>query len=160
MRSRVFSILAVAVIGVMVYSSPARSHCEIPCGIYDDAMRYDMLSEHIKTIEKSMDMITKLSAEGEKNYNQLVRWVVNKEEHATKFMDIVWQYFLNQRIKPVEADTGDAYDDYITQLKLMHRMLIYAMKCKQTTDKANTEKLSGLVAESRALYFKEHGHEH
>jgi nickel superoxide dismutase len=123
-------------------------------------MRYDMLSEHIKTIEKSMDMITSLSAEGEKNYNQLVRWVVNKEEHATKFMDIVWQYFLNQRIKPVESDTGSMHDDYIAQLKLMHQMLISAMKCKQTTDKTNTEKLRGLVAESRALYFKEHGHEH
>jgi nickel superoxide dismutase len=160
MKSRVFPILAVAVLAMAVFASPARSHCEIPCGIYDDAMRYDMLSEHIKTIEKSMDMITKLSAEGEKNYNQLVRWVVNKEDHAGKFMDIIWQYFLNQRIKPADADTGAMYDDYITQLKLMHQMLIYAMECKQTTDKANTEKLRGLVAESRALYFKEHGYEH
>jgi nickel superoxide dismutase len=160
MKARVFPILATAILAMTVFSSPSRSHCEIPCGIYDDAMRYDMLSEHIKTIEKSMDMITTLSAEGEKNYNQLIRWVVNKEEHATKFMDIVWQYFLNQRIKPIDTDTGAKYDDYITQLKLMHQMLIYAMKCKQTTDKANIEKLSELVGQSRKLYFKEHGHEH
>jgi len=134
------------------------SHCEIPCGIYDDAMRYDMLEEHIKTIEKSMDMITQLSAEGEKNYNQIVRWVVNKEEHATKFMDIVQQYFLNQRIKPVDDSAGIKYDDYIKQLKFMHGMLVTAMKCKQTVDKVHTAKLSELVAKSKELYFKEQGH--
>jgi nickel superoxide dismutase len=138
----------------------ANAHCEMPCGIYDDGMRYDMLDEDIATIEKSMDMIIELSAEGEKNYNQLVRWIVTKEEHAQKFMDIISQYFLNQRIKPAAPEEGQKYTDYINQLTTMHQMLIYAMKCKQTTDKANTVKLKELLAESRTLYFKEHGHEH
>ena len=136
------------------------THCEMPCGIYNDAMRFDMLEEDIATIEKSMNTINELSAAGDKNYNQLVRWVVNKEDHCTKFMDIVWQYFLNQRVKPASPDAGEAYDDYIAQLTTMHEMLIYAMKCKQTTDPANVEKLKELVARSRELYFKEHGHEH
>ena len=136
------------------------AHCEIPCGIYDDAMRYDMLAEHITTIEKSMTMIAELTAEADKNYNQIVRWVVNKESHADQFMEIIGQYFLNQRLKPTAPDQGPAYDDYIAQLTTMHAMLVTAMKCKQTVDKANTAKLKDLLAESRALFFKEHGHEH
>ncbi|MDY6953871.1 MAG: superoxide dismutase [Ni], partial [Thermodesulfobacteriota bacterium] len=37
--------------------SYASAHCEIPCGIYDDQMRIDMIAEHITTIEKSMKQI-------------------------------------------------------------------------------------------------------
>ena len=29
------------------------SHCEIPCGIYDDPMRLDMMAEHITTITRT-----------------------------------------------------------------------------------------------------------
>lgn len=155
MRPKLFSYLPLFFAAAFFLPVMAWSHCEIPCGIYDDEMRYEMLVEHINTIEKSMDQIVKLSAEADRNYNQLVRWVVNKEEHAVKFMDIVQQYFLNQRIKPVDSDAGEKYNDYVDQLKLMHQMLVYAMKCKQTTDKNNTEKLKELVAGSRALYFKE-----
>ena len=132
----------------------SQAHCEIPCGIYDDAARYDMLEEHIMTIEKSMTKITELSAEGEKNYNQIVRWVMNKENHADQFMHVVTQYFMNQRLKPTATDTGENYDKYITQLKDMHEMLVNAMKCKQTTDKSHIEKLRELVSKSRELYFR------
>ena len=154
----VFTLVLITVFMLMWPVSDARSHCEIPCGIYDDSMRYDMLSEHITTIEKSMNMITELSAAGDKNYNQLVRWVVNKENHADKFMEIVTQYFLTQRVKPTALDSGEAYDDYVKHLTYFHEMLVYAMKCKQTVDKANVVKLRELVKDSGELYFKEHKH--
>ena len=32
------------------------SHCQIPCGIYDDLMRIHQMEEHVETIEKSMDV--------------------------------------------------------------------------------------------------------
>jgi len=153
-------IIMFPLVALMLLPTMSRPHCEIPCGIYDDAMRYDMLVEDILTIEKSMDEIIKLSSQGEKNYNQLVRWVVNKEEHANKIMEIIGQYFLNQRLKPVAPDNKEEYSNYIEQLTIMHQILIYAMKCKQTTDKTNTEKLRELVSKSRELYFAEHGHEH
>jgi len=154
MRARsIFSLVLSAALSIIPAS--LWSHCEIPCGIYDDSMRYDMLNEDVVTIEKSMDMIVKLSTEGEKNYNQIVRWVNNKEEHADKFMDIVWQYFMTQRIKPVPPDSAQAYKEYVDQLTTLHEMLVYAMKCKQTVDTANTTRLKELVASSRQLYFKE-----
>lgn len=106
----------------------AIAHCEIPCGIYDDQMRLDMIAEDITTIEKSMKQVIELSAQKDKNYNQIVRWVTNKENHADKIQHVVSQYFMTQRIKPVEPKDTTAYKAYVKKLSLLHEMLIYAMK--------------------------------
>ena len=62
----------------------ASAHCEIPCGIYDDQMRINLIKEHITTIEKSMIQIMKIEKEKDHHSNQLVRWIMNKEHHADK----------------------------------------------------------------------------
>ena len=123
------------------------SHCEIPCGIYDDEMRIGMIYEHTSTIEKSMNQIKELEKEGDQNYNQLVRWIMNKENHASELQEIVSQYFMTQRIKP---DTKD----YEKKLGILHQMLVYSMKCKQTTDLTHAKTLKGLVKEFQGLYFE------
>ena len=146
------TIVLVAVVLVLT-SASAWSHCEIPCGIYDDQLRITMLKEHITTIEKSMDQITALSAEGEKNYNQLIRWVTNKEDHADRFSEIVTQYFLTQRIKPASPTDPAKLKDYQNRLSLLHGMMVGVMKCKQTVDKAHTAKLRDLVDRFAVLYF-------
>ena len=135
------------------------AHCEIPCGIYDDHMRVQMIEEHIATIEKGMRQIVELSAKGEKNYNQLVRWIMNKEHHAGEIQHIVTQYFLTQRIKPAPAEDAQAQKDYHHKLELLHGMLLWAMKAKQTTDLSHVEKLRSLVADFSKAYFGEQ-HEH
>ena len=128
----------------------AAAHCEIPCGIYDDGMRIKMMAEHISTIEKSMLEIVKLESSKPIVYNQLIRWVTNKEHHAQAFQEIVTQYFMTQRIKPDSKD-------YEKKIVLLHKMLVYAMKCKQTTDSANIAELRSLLDAFHDLYF---GHEH
>lgn len=139
---------AVPLVFLLIFTAgPVLAHCEIPCGIYDDKMRISMLEEHITTIEKSMNMIKEL--EKESNSNQLIRWVMNKEDHADQFQEIVSQYFLTQRIKA-------GHGDYQAKLEVLHQLLVYAMKCKQTTDLANTAKLKELVAEFDKLYFTPH----
>jgi len=158
MNKKTGPIILIVVIFLLAFMASAWGHCEIPCGIYDDDARFDMLEEHITTIEKSMDEITRLSAEGDKNYNQLVRWVVNKENHAEKFIAIVSQYFITQRIAPVAPDQGQKFTDYQKSLTLTHQLIHYAMKTKQTVDKANTTKLRELVSQYREHYFKDHGH--
>jgi nickel superoxide dismutase len=124
---------------------PAFSHCEIPCGIYDDGMRISMMKEDIATIEKSMNQVVELSKEAKPNYNQIVRWVQNKEHHADKIRDVVTQYFLAQRVKPVSSKSAADYDAYVKQLTLLHEMIVTSMKCKQTTDLVHVEKLRQLV---------------
>ena len=140
--------VSVFLLALFALSTFAYGHCEIPCGIYDDEMRVKMISEHIKTIEKSMNQITSLEEGGASHHsNQLVRWIMNKEDHANQLQEIVAQYFMTQRIK---FDTKD----YDKKLKILHSMLVYTMKCKQTTDKANVEALKKLVAEFKDIYFK------
>jgi nickel superoxide dismutase len=139
------------------WTAPALSHCEIPCGIYGDKMRFDVVEEHIATIEKSMNQIAALSGAGEKNYNQIVRWVTNKDEHAGQIQHIASQYFLAQRIKPVDSSSGDEHAKYTKHLALLHQMIVSAMKCKQTTDLAHVEKLRALNKEFRASYLGPEG---
>jgi nickel superoxide dismutase len=116
------------------------------------------MAEDIATIEKSMKKITKLSAAENINYNQLVRWIDNKETHADKFMDIVTQYFMAQRIKPVESSDTEKYDTYLKQIILLHRMLVTAMKSKQTTDLQHVDRLKTLLEEFKTLYLEHHSH--
>jgi nickel superoxide dismutase len=132
--------------------SQAQAHCQIPCGIYGDEVRFYLLDEYIVTIEKSMNMIVELSGEADKNYNQLVRWIDNKETHAEYFQEIISQYFMTQRVKPAEPE-DEHYRDYVEKITLLHQLLIEAMKAKQTTDVAVTKELTSLLSRFRKAYF-------
>ena len=135
------------VFSMIFFAAPyVAAHCEIPCGIYDDMMRVNMIAEHITTIEKAMKQILELEGQKATNYNQIIRWVMNKERHADELQKIVTQYFMTQRIK---FDTKG----YSEQLTVLHKLLVYAMKCKQTTDTAHIKTLRSLLKEFEGLYF-------
>ena len=136
------------------------AHCEIPCGIYNDQLRVELIKEHITTIEKSMNQITGLSGQSPLNYNQIVRWIDNKEEHANKIQDIVYQYFMTQRIKAAAPADKAAYNDYLTKLSYLHQMLVAAMKSKQTTDLAHVKILRMLIDKFEKVYFSEQDKAH
>lgn len=148
-------LLAVAGIAPLVYS-----HCQIPCGIYDDPARLAAIAENITTIEKAMKSIEELSAQQKPNMNQIVRWVNVKDEHAEDVAHIVSYYFMAQRIKPVDKSDAAGYEKYVKQITLLHEMLVYSMKAKQTTDLANVEKLRSLLADFRNAYPGEQEHSH
>ena len=160
MRSSFNRKLAVSAffISTAVFVSIVYSHCQIPCGIYNDPARFDELSEHILTIEKAMKLITELSKQDKSNMNQIVRWVQNKDEHADELSHIVTYYFMAQRVKPVDKSDAGQYSEYVKKLTLLHKMLVYSMRAKQTTDLANVEKLRSSLSEFRKAYFAEHHH--
>jgi len=135
------------------------AHCEIPCGIYNDELRIALLYEHFTTIEKAMNKITELSNAPEKDYMMITRWTIAKEDHAIKVQEIAEQYFLTQRIKPVDASDAEKFTKYQQQLTALHHIIVYAMKAKQTTDLGNVEQLRKSLAEFEELYFDgEHRH--
>lgn len=140
-------------LATFLIAGAACSHCEIPCGIYDDEMRVKMIEEDITTVEKSMNKIEELSKAPDPNWNQIVRWIMNKEEHSDRIAHVVTQYFMTQRLKPVGEKDAKAYARYVEELKLLHEMLVYSMKAKQTTDTENVEKLRSLLADFRSSYF-------
>jgi nickel superoxide dismutase len=147
-----YQLIALIILIPLCSASQARAHCEIPCGIYGDEVRFYILEEHIATMEKSMTMIAELSQEGEKNYNQLVRWIDNKETHAEYFQDIISQYFMTQRVMPVEPQ-DEQYQKYIEKITLLHKLLIAAMKAKQSTDPEIARELTSLLDRFRTVYF-------
>ena len=132
------------------------AHCEVPCGIYGDSIRVALLFEHVQTIEKGMKQIEMLSSNKADNYNQLVRWVVNKEEHACEIQEIATQYFLFQRVKIADGKKPSSHNAKL--LDSIHKICVYAMQAKQSTDTAITEKLRNEIDRFSHLYFE--GHEH
>lgn len=142
----ILTSLATGVFVMLIMAGNLAAHCEIPCGIYDDQLRANLIYEDTVTIEKSMKQIAALSKEAPVNYNQLVRWISNKEEHATKIQHTISQYFMTQRLKP------DA-QKYLDKLSVLHKMLLAAMKCKQSTDIANVQILRSLLKEFEIMYF-------
>ncbi len=145
--------IAMALAWVTLSALPAFSHCEIPCGIYGDEMRFAMMKEDIATIEKSMKQVMELSKQANPNHNQIVRWVQNNEHHADKIRDVATQYFMAQRVKPVLSKGSAEHDAYVNKLTLLHQMIVYSMKCKQTTDLANVEKLKHLLDQFAKAYL-------
>ena len=139
---------------IALFKPAGFSHCEIPCGIYDDEMRFTMVEEHITTIQKAMKEIEHLSGHQPLNFNQIVRWVTNKEKHAEEIQHIISQYFLTQRVKLVEKEDDKAHKIRKEQLSLCHEILVYTMKTKQTTDLSNVEKLRSAVKVFKDSYFK------
>lgn len=147
-----FITLALLLAALFAAPMGAYAHCEVPCGIYGDGNRFNDMREDIATIEKAMKQIAELGAAKDKNYNQLVRWVNTKEIHATKLQEIVWQYFLTQRVKPVPPkDPG--YGAYQKMLEQLHHLSVYAMKAKQSIDLNVVKKLNALVDQFQETYM-------
>lgn len=129
-------------------------HCQVPCGIYDDAVRIVTIKEDFTTISKAMVEIKTLSAKNDpQSLNQLNRWIVTKEEHATNIQKVVSDYFLTQRVKSKNKN-------YDRHLRFLHELLVSAMKCKQTVESKNIDNGLKSLDNFVDIYFDEHGLEH
>lgn len=137
-------------------------HCQVPCGIYGDHLRVELLMEHAATIEKAMTQINEIGAAAKPNWNQLVRWVNTKEQHAQEIQDQLSAYWLAQRIKAPAGSPSSPEDTrkYTMQLMFNHQMTTSAMKCKQTTDAANVAAFRTALEGFKAAYFSKEDMEH
>lgn len=146
MRNVCLSIAAAAAILTGALPGLARAHCQLPCGIYDDHARVLLMLEDAATIEKSVVLITELSGKSDpQSQNQLVRWVMNKEEHAQKIISLISDYFLTQRVNPAQKD-------YTARLIKHHAVIIAAMKAKQNADMAHVNALKISIKELLPYY--------
>lgn len=128
------------------------AHCEIPCGIYDDYARIQSMREDVATIEKAMVSMSELTGKTDiQSKNQLVRWIMNKEQYAQKIITTISDYFLTQRVKPTQKD-------YPERLRKHHSVILAAMNVKQNTDLKYTKLLQESI-EALAPYYPEHTHE-
>ena len=142
---RIFAAAGMILTGLV---SQAGAHCQLPCGIYGDEARFTALMEDVTTIEKAVRKIEQESAAEVPDYNQLVRWVNNKETHADKISDVMLTYFLAQRIKVGQPD-------YEQRLVAIHKIIVLAMKAKQNVDGKIVEDLGAAIDAFHELYQKE-----
>jgi len=150
MGKKFFSVLVcVLVLGAL--QGEAYPHCQIPCGIYNDDMRFDMVAEDIDTVEKSMNTISELAKDEPPNYNQIIRWVDNKDDHADKIAETVTYYFMAQRVKPL-LPGEDGYEVYARQIESLHRLLVLSMRAKQSIDLSVVSEMRKTLEEFRKAY--------
>lgn len=138
------------------------SHCQVPCGIYDDSRIIIEIEQHIQTIEKAMVKIEAISNStiltAQEN-NQLIRWVNTKEQHAQFIQNTISEYFLAQRIKPKNPE-DDSYNKYVDLTTTCQKIIFTSMKAKQNIDRSFTIELRNLLDTFSHLYFDEHGLNH
>ena len=136
---------------ILMFATSSYSHCQIPCGIYNDFARVQAMLEDTATIEKALTLLAELAGKNDaQSQNQLVRWVVNKETHAQKIISTISDYFLTQRVKPDQKD-------YTQRLARHHAVIIAAMQAKQNSDIKYARRLRESI-EALSSYYPEHTH--
>ena len=158
---KIRNIIAIPTIVTAFGLNIITAHCQVPCGIYDDAVRIIQIREHVTTIEKAMNQIDQLTNDesSAQNMNQLIRCINTKEEHATFIQSIIADYFLAQRIKH-KKNNEPGRQQYVDQTLLLQQIIVAAMKSKQSIDKSGPESVSILLNQFVELYFDEHGKNH
>ena len=141
------AVMMLVVAGLVVLQGRfAVAHCEVPCGIYADQMRFQQMLEDTETIAKAITNINDLTGKSDaQSANQLVRWINTKETHATNTQHTIAQYFMTQRIKSDK-------DNYVKQLTAAHAVMVAAMKCKQSADAATAEALKKAILDFYRAY--------
>ncbi len=121
----------------------AHSHCQVPCGIYYDEARVAMMNEHAQTIIKSIESIKSEDINNARN----VRWVITRDHHADKIVNLVCDYFLLQRVKKTD-------DNYDSLLKALHAIMLAAISVKQNPTSDAATSLVNKINVFSNLYFK------
>jgi hypothetical protein len=67
---------------------------------------------------------------------------------------------MTQRVKPAEISDKAAYDAYLNKLAILHQLLFYAMKAKQTVDPENIKHLRDLTDQFVKVYFDADAQKH
>ena len=128
-------------------TSIALAHCQVPCGIYGDQLRFQQMLEDENTISKAQLQLGELmtDAPDAQSVNQMVRWATTKEDHATKIQRTIADYFMAQRIKPDS-------ENYTKQITAAHKVIITAMKAKQSADPATAKALETAIFDLYRAY--------
>ncbi len=107
--------------------------------------------EDARTVEKSGKLMGELAGKSDvQSQNQMVRWVMNKEQHAQNVIATISDYFLTQRVKSSQKD-------YTERLVKHHTVIVAAMKAKQNADSKYGTELTKSI-EALAPYYPEHKH--
>jgi len=146
-------MLAGAAFVMTTQTQQVSAHCQVPCGIYDDAARVAQLREDTVTIAKAINGINELADRHDGNsLNQAARWISTKEDHASHIIQVVSEYFLTQKVKVVTSG-AEGYDAYLKKLADHHAVMVAAMKTKQSANPKTVDDLEHAI-DALAVHYK------
>lgn len=150
-------LLAASLAAVLLAPAALRAHCQVPCGIYDDAARIAGMREDAVTIGKAITNLGELAGKNDaQSWNQAVRWTTTKEDHASRIIQVASEYFLTQKVKPVAAG-AEGYDAYVASVTELHAVMRAAMVTKQTPTADSVKALDAAI-DKLAARWGEHTH--
>lgn len=140
--------IALGLLVVLTCKSQLYSHCQMPCGIYHDDMVYDQIDQYVETMYKGISVMNSSKFGDAKERNEFTRWVIQKEEASDKTALLLTQYFLQQKIKPGEADTPK-------RLTAVHNLLADLVVIKQNVDLKFVEDFSTEWEKFKLMFHRE-----
>lgn len=121
------------------------AHCQLPCGIYHDDLKFAQLDECIQTIKKAIDEIKANGGGSALENNQLVRSVNLKDEYADKIAHMMSFYFLQQRMSSSEKN-------FAPMLCKAFEILKMSAQVKSSVDVTLVNELQSSIASFKKLY--------
>lgn len=112
---------------LLIFFSSLIAHCQMPCGIYHDDMVFDQIDQYVETMVKAIAKLKDNKNANAQERNEFVRWVATKDHQSDDVAQLILTYFLQQKIKPGDADTAK-------KLERAHRLLFDAVAIKQNVD--------------------------
>lgn len=103
------------------------AHCQMPCGIYHDAMVFDQIDQYVETMVKGFTYLNDNKFSTPQERCEFIRWIGSKEEASDEVANIICFYFIQQKLKPDDPMSLDP-------LKSAHRLLFNLVMIKQTVD--------------------------
>lgn len=124
------------------------AHCQMPCGIYHDNMVYDQIDQYVETMYKGITVLNDNKFSSVKERNEFARWVYEKEHETKDAADLILRYFLQQKIKPGEADT-------VKRLTSAHKLLFLMVAIKQGVDLETVKEFNAEWERFKLMFHRE-----
>lgn len=121
------TILVQGIIALLCHTGSLMAHCQMPCGIYHDELVFNQIDQYIETMYKGITELNNSKFSTPFERNNFMRWVKLKDSASDEIASLITEYFLQQKIKPAEADTPK-------RLISAHKMLFELTAIKQNVN--------------------------
>jgi nickel superoxide dismutase len=121
------TILVQGIIALLCHTGSLMAHCQMPCGIYHDELVFNQIDQYIETMYKGITELNNSKFSTPFERNNFIRWVKLKDSASDEIANLITEYFLQQKIKPAEADTPK-------RLISAHKMLFELTAIKQNVN--------------------------
>uniref|UniRef100_UPI00140E9480 superoxide dismutase [Ni] n=1 Tax=Neochlamydia sp. AcF84 TaxID=2315858 RepID=UPI00140E9480 len=121
------TILVQGIIALLCHTGTLMAHCQMPCGVYHDELVFNQIDQYIETMYKGITELNNSKFSTPFERNNFIRWVKLKDSASDEIANLITAYFLQQKIKPAEADTPK-------RLISAHKMLFELTAIKQNVN--------------------------